>query len=1549
MASKSLLGWNCSACTFHHKVPAPRCAMCGELRGASRQQMRDFIQGKPIPKQFDGNVVELLTPEEDTRPKKQQNESAKAANEAKKETNPFFAPRSTVAKASNVPARNPYASSISKSTWPDQQLQKQRILPKSTSATIEVPTKVHQALHLQNSRPQTSPQPTTRQPFQERGNLTDSSSGTNNKARPRTKQNQLPWLPKTPYVAGPVPLDPETAKTWIYPQNDHFPTRIYQKDITETALFHNTLVSLPTGLGKTLIAAVVLYNYYRWFPKGKLIFLAPTLPLVSQQAEACYNIMGIPEKDTAILTGKIKASSRIGLWNARRVFYCTPQTVQKDLLSEESTTFASQVVCIVLDEAHKASGDYAYTKVVEQLVTAGAKFRIVGLSATPGTSIKAIQSVINALRINRIEARYEADSEVAPYLHQKQSEFVLVPKNESIRDVEKQLSQMLVGPLERLRAENALKFGTGNATLTAYQIHKAREEYKKRDHQNGAIFGYFSAAYKLVELRNDARASLGIVKTKMQRLKQTPQRGVLSTIVKSADFQNLYQKLLDEGTQDSNMGKSSPKLKKLAELLQEHFHRARATEKSSRAIVFSQWRDSVSEIVKLLESFKPLIRARHFVGQQGSKASNADGEENRLGGMKQAEQHQVIKWFREDVYNVLVCTSIGEEGLDIGEVDLIVNYDTLRSPIRMIQRTGRTGRKRDGRVVCLISEGQEEKTYLASKQAEKTLMRAMRSPNGFSMAPYEKMFPEIPEMVYSTIQIASKFRMSQVGARSSRTLKKSQNWRLSSVQEEERNQRFGKIMVLNEDWRDFRQYLSKARTQNSALRISGGRTVKILKALERFGPMDTISNSRRRGGESLKRLFPSSRPSKGEDDFFIKSSSKSVSSIDTSNNTVDQNPTDVHALHTLPANQPETSTKDHTAWDMPKRNVQPVSIGVNHEEFNGQRTGVREITNPYSKQARNVNEQDHGSGPVESDTILRLPTPPSSSDEEESDDEDVRKGTSTVAGDSAATEHIVDVQKDAIGGDSCFRLPTQEDSDDESDSRGLSTNEHTAASNEMQIQRKETKSENGDDCFRLPTQDSSSSSEDDDDDDNEGQDEDYQVEAEVPAHDSSFQNPVGSIGYNEDDAPLISLKKKRTKSPSTSQGIMDIDYDAPLSSLKRKKPKNEKVKKQNGLKKQKREFLDTDSQLSDIIADTPVYKYPSSQQANRPVFSLSDTPEFIVKARPQQDGNPKRTEELTDTPNNELMDTPVVASNPNPRSLVCEDIDPASIRCFVCSSKHSSEEDSIFLCDGGCNRGFHKSCYSIDVDVSSNKAWLCNECESLNLPKRMKRITKHHDSTKFRKKEVSIGDPSSHIPACEKSNQQETLQRKKEKLERLKRRRAVTSKFMVDEAEIDSDQDSEGDEAEEKLVRQMEEGMSQDSFINDAIDLTQHFSQDELGMIDPEASGEFDFHHRAVDALRDRENQFNTPLLNRQMRRRNDSTLSSLRMSQRGLGQCNFIRSVIDHHRQGGNAAEIEAYYRQVAQEDVAESPSVDASSTMTEEQTALDRQWDQQQQHRRY
>ena len=77
------------------------------------------------------------------------------------------------------------------------------------------------------------------------------------------------------------------------------------------------------------------------------------------------------------------------------------------------------------------------------------------------------------------------------------------------------------------------------------------------------------------------------------------------------------------------------------------------------------------------------------------KVSKFVGQSKR--GQKQSEQQAVVDKFHNGEFNILVCTCIGEEGLDVGEVDLVIHYDIVKDGLRSIQRSGRTGRKRNGR------------------------------------------------------------------------------------------------------------------------------------------------------------------------------------------------------------------------------------------------------------------------------------------------------------------------------------------------------------------------------------------------------------------------------------------------------------------------------------------------------------------------------------------------------------------------------------------------------------------------------------------------------------------------------------------------------------------------------------------------------------------------------------------------------------------------------------------------------------------------------------
>ncbi|XP_077909762.1 Fanconi anemia group M protein [Halichoerus grypus] len=530
---------------------------------------------------------------------------------------------------------------------------------------------------------------------------------------------------------------------WIYPTN--CPVRDYQLHMARTSLFCNTLVCLPTGLGKTFIAAVVMYNFYRWFPSGKVVFMAPTKPLVTQQIEACYRVMGIPQSHMAEMTGSTQAITRKEIWRNKRVLFLTPQVMVNDL--SRGACPAAEIKCLVIDEAHKALGNYAYCQVVRELVKYTNHFRILALSATPGSDIKAVQQVITNLRIGQIELRSEDSPDILPYSHERRVEKLVVPLGEELAAIQKAYIQVLEVFASSLIQKNVL-MRRDIPNLTKYQIILARDQFRKNPSPNivgiqqGIIEGEFAICISLYHgyelLQQMGMRSLyfflcGIMDgTKgMTRAK--------NELSRNEDFMKLYNHLeymfahtrgtsangfstTQKGVKDKKFFYSHPKLKKLEEVVVEHFkswNTQNTSEKKcdeTRVMIFSSFRDSVQEIAEMLLQHQPLIRVMTFVGHASGKS---------MKGFTQKEQLEVVKQFRSGGYNTLVSTCVGEEGLDIGEVDLIICFDAQKSPIRLVQRMGRTGRKRQGRIVVILAEGREERTYNQSQSNKRSIYKAI--------------------------------------------------------------------------------------------------------------------------------------------------------------------------------------------------------------------------------------------------------------------------------------------------------------------------------------------------------------------------------------------------------------------------------------------------------------------------------------------------------------------------------------------------------------------------------------------------------------------------------------------------------------------------------------------------------------------------------------------------------------------------------------------------------------------------------------------------------
>ena len=538
-------------------------------------------------------------------------------------------------------------------------------------------------------------------------------------------------------------LDREALKTWIYPTNLGT-IRDYQFSIVARGLYHNMLVALPTGLGKTFIAATIMLNWFRWTTDAQIVFVAPTKPLVSQQVKACFEIAGIPKSATTMLTGGTSPGLRAEEWQSKRVFFMTPQTIVNDL--KTGICDPKRLVLIVVDEAHRATGGYAYVEVVKFLKRFNQSFRVLALTATPGSSIESVQEVIDGLGISRVEIRTEESIDIRQYVHSRKIETVLFENSEEMVMVMDLFSRALQPVLGKLNGMNAY-WAKDPMTLTPYGCNQARQTWMASDAGRKANMGIKSMVNTIFSLL--ASLSHGIELLKFHGIgpfyrKVLAFRNEIHTngkkggkysnqINESEPFQTMMSRVQLWINNPDFVG--HPKLEYLQSVIMNHFldaddGRGASDPSATRVMVFSHYRDSAEEIARVLKRNEPMIRPHVFVGQATSKGSD---------GMDQKTQLETIKQFQKGIYNTLVATSIGEEGLDIGEVDLIICYDASASPIRMLQRMGRTGRKRAGNIVVTLMKGKEENNFIKAKDNYEKMQVEIASGARFTFHEEESM------------------------------------------------------------------------------------------------------------------------------------------------------------------------------------------------------------------------------------------------------------------------------------------------------------------------------------------------------------------------------------------------------------------------------------------------------------------------------------------------------------------------------------------------------------------------------------------------------------------------------------------------------------------------------------------------------------------------------------------------------------------------------------------------------------------------------------------
>ncbi|RMF07213.1 DEAD/DEAH box helicase [Candidatus Woesearchaeota archaeon] len=475
----------------------------------------------------------------------------------------------------------------------------------------------------------------------------------------------------------------------------NFEPRIYQETIFATAAQKNTLIVLPTGLGKTNIFVMLAIQRLRQYPKSKVLLLGPTRPLIEQYKSVFERHTTVPSEEMAVFTGMVRPEKRQEMWKSARIIFSTPQGLENDIISGRITL--EDVSLLGFDEAHRAVGDYSYVWIAKQYEKTARFGRIVGMTASPGSDIETISEVCKNLFIEDVEVRDETDPDVREYVKKTVVRWVpveLAPELKRLRTVLNLITQKIVKSLKSSGVihEKAALVSRKDIIQLQGQLQGKVAQGEKDPY----IWQAISDVAKLLKVHHALELvetqGLNAVADYLERLDRESAGSrvkALKNLVADSDFRTalaMTRVFREKGVEHN-------KLAKLVEIVRKKIG------EGVKLIVFSQFRDTGLMIKNKLE--EEGISCRLFVGQMKKGAT----------GMSQKEQKKILDEFRNNEFQVLISTSVGEEGLDIPEVDAVIFYEPVPSAIRTVQRRGRTGRHRDGEVIVLYTKGTRDESY----------------------------------------------------------------------------------------------------------------------------------------------------------------------------------------------------------------------------------------------------------------------------------------------------------------------------------------------------------------------------------------------------------------------------------------------------------------------------------------------------------------------------------------------------------------------------------------------------------------------------------------------------------------------------------------------------------------------------------------------------------------------------------------------------------------------------------------------------------------------
>jgi ERCC4-related helicase len=455
-----------------------------------------------------------------------------------------------------------------------------------------------------------------------------------------------------------------------YVKKNSIEKRDYQVNLANQAIQENCIVVLPTGLGKTAVALQVIAEYLAK-GNGGILFLAPTRVLVNQHYEFLKEHLTID--DISLITGEDIIQKRTKLWN-NSVVCATPEITKNDL--DRQIVSPEQFNLVIFDEVHRTTGDYAYSGIAQRFTDSN--IRILGMTATlPSEKDKATE-ILTKLRISSVAERTEESPDVKPYTQETNTEWINVELPPEMKLIQKLLKISLDERYDILR-KNGIRLAEQQSLSALLRIRQFVLNQNRRSAK--PLFTAIRIHYALNIL--EAHGITPFLKF-CERAQTKKGAGVRELFEIDPNFTQALRLAKDAQSKGIEHSKI-PKLKEIIESV------------PGKALIFTSYRDSVDVIFNKLTEMG--ISAGILIGKAGET------------GLKQKKQIETVQKFRDGIFRVLIATRVGEEGLDISEVNQVVFYDNVPSSIRYVQRRGRTGRKDTGKLVVLIAKDTIDETY----------------------------------------------------------------------------------------------------------------------------------------------------------------------------------------------------------------------------------------------------------------------------------------------------------------------------------------------------------------------------------------------------------------------------------------------------------------------------------------------------------------------------------------------------------------------------------------------------------------------------------------------------------------------------------------------------------------------------------------------------------------------------------------------------------------------------------------------------------------------